>query len=176
VTGGDTYTFDARNHLTAISGSITASFVYDGFGRRQRKVVNGATTQFLYDGLNEVQLLDGSVPPVVQSNLLNGLNVDEHFKKAAMTVLTDALGSTLALVNSSGAIADSYEPFGKSTASGTATTTFQFTGRENDFSGLYYYRARYMPRNQSFIGPREVLHLSCKDSRNSERERPVRPI
>ena len=32
--GTDTYTWDARNHLTAISGGPTASFVYDAFGRR----------------------------------------------------------------------------------------------------------------------------------------------
>ncbi len=29
--GKNTYTWDARNHLTAISGGATASFVYDGF-------------------------------------------------------------------------------------------------------------------------------------------------
>jgi len=32
--GTNTYTWDARNHLTAISGGSTASFVYDAFGRR----------------------------------------------------------------------------------------------------------------------------------------------
>jgi RHS repeat-associated protein len=39
-----------------------------------------------------------------------------------------------------------YEPFGKTTVSGTASTNpFQFTGRENDSTGtlsLYNYRAR----------------------------------
>jgi uncharacterized protein RhaS with RHS repeats len=33
--GTNTYTWDARNHLSAISGGSTASFVYDAFGRRQ---------------------------------------------------------------------------------------------------------------------------------------------
>jgi RHS repeat-associated protein len=57
----------------------------------------------------------------------------------------DALGSTIGYVNSSGALAGSYtyQPFGKTTPSGTNASTFQFTGRENDGTGLYYYRARY---------------------------------
>lgn len=55
----------------------------------------------------------------------------------------------------SGALATqyTYEPFGKSTSAGTATTNaFQYTGRENDSTGLYFYRARYYnPTLQRFI-------------------------
>lgn len=36
-----------------------------------------------------------------------------------------------------------YEPFGQTTALGTENNPFQYTGRENDSTGLYYYRARY---------------------------------
>ena len=36
-----------------------------------------------------------------------------------------------------------YEPFGETTINGTSTNSFQYTGRENDGTGLYYYRARY---------------------------------
>jgi YD repeat-containing protein len=58
--GTNTYTFDARNHLSAISGGATASFVYIAFGRRISKTISGTTTQFLYDRLNPVQELNGS--------------------------------------------------------------------------------------------------------------------
>ena len=46
-----------------------------------------------------------------------------------------------------------YEPFGQTTVSGaTNTNSFQYTGRENDGTGLYYYRARYYhPVLQRFI-------------------------
>src|SRR5438552_13190714 len=37
----------------------------------------------------------------------------------------------------------SYRPFGELTNSPTDSNPFQFTGRENDGSGLLYYRARY---------------------------------
>ncbi len=53
--GTNTYTWDARNHLTAISGAVTASFEYDALGRRISKTINGTATRFLYDGLNPVQ-------------------------------------------------------------------------------------------------------------------------
>jgi RHS repeat-associated protein len=37
-----------------------------------------------------------------------------------------------------------YEPFGTTTESGAASAnSFQYTGRENDGTGLHYYRARY---------------------------------
>lgn len=61
----------------------------------------------------------------------------------------------MGLVNSSGSIATSYTytPFGKITVSGSSNgNPFQFTGRENDGTGLYYYRARYYsPTYQRFI-------------------------
>jgi RHS repeat-associated protein len=155
--GGLTYTFDGRNRLTAIGGSGTASLVYDPFGRHMSKTVNSTITQFIYDRLNPVQLLNGSNTPGVTANLLTGLRIDEYFQTSAsggLSFMSDALGSTMGFVNSSGSIvgSDTYQPFGKSTANGTATTAFQFTGRENDGTGLDYYRARYYsPLYQRFI-------------------------
>jgi len=147
--GTNSYSWDARNHLASISGGTTASFVYDAFGRRMSKNVNGSITQFLYDGLNPVQELDGANPANVTANLLTGLNIDEYFTRAdsngAMNFISDALGSTLALTDSSGAINTSYtyEPFGNTTIGGSNPNPYQFTGRENDGTGLYFYRARY---------------------------------
>jgi hypothetical protein len=39
-----------------------------------------------------MQLLRGDAPPVT-ADLLNGFSLDEHFKKATMTDLTDAGGA-----------------------------------------------------------------------------------
>jgi len=52
----------------------------------------------------------------------------------------------LALTSSAGAIQTSYayDPYGNTTATGTLSyNSEQYTGRENDGKGLYYYRARY---------------------------------
>ena len=68
---------------------------------------------------------------------------------------TDALGSVLALTDQTGTVQTSYryDPFGNTTVTGTSTNPFQYTGRENDGTGLYYYRARYYsPTLQRFLG------------------------
>ncbi len=160
--GTNTYTWDARNHLTAISGGSAATFTYDGFGRRVKKVIGGTTTQFLYDGLNPVQELNGKHNAAAIANLLTGLGVDEYFTRTdtatgvTSTLLADALGSTIGLVTANnGPIATNYtyQPFGAATTGGSANgNSYQFTGRENDSTGLYFYRARYYsPTFQRFV-------------------------
>lgn len=69
--------------------------------------------------------------------------------------LTDALGSPVAVADNAGVVQTqyTYEPFGKTTFSGASnSSSYQYTGRENDGTGLYYYRARfYHPLLQRFI-------------------------
>ncbi|TLY46761.1 MAG: RHS repeat-associated core domain-containing protein, partial [Gammaproteobacteria bacterium] len=68
--------------------------------------------------------------------------------------LTDVLGSTLALTDTSRAIQQTYayEPYGEVTSTGSSNNPYQYTGRENDGTGLYYYRARYYsPSMKRFI-------------------------
>jgi RHS repeat-associated protein len=155
--GTNTYTWNARNLLASIGGGSTAGFQYDGLGRRIQKSIGGQVTRYLHDGLNPVQEQDALGAPT--ANLLTGLSIDEFFQRTdsagARSLVTDILGSTLALADSAGAIQTSYsyEPFGKATAGGASSTnSFQFTGRENDGTGLYYYRMRYYnPALQRFI-------------------------
>jgi len=152
--GTNTYTWNARNQLAAISGGVAASFQYDPFGRRVSKTIGGIT-QYLYDGANPVQEISGTT---ASANLLTG-GVDEYFQRTdpagARSFLTDALGSTLALADSTGTLQTTYtfEPFGNTSVTGTATTnSFAYTGRELDATGLYFYRARYYnPQSQRFI-------------------------
>jgi RHS repeat-associated protein len=151
--------WDARNHLTGIAGAVAASFLYDAMGRRMSKTIAGSTTQFLYDRLNPVQELDGASPPNVTANVLTGLGIDEYFSRTdssgAMSFLRDALGSTVALTDSTGALGTqyTYQPFGATTVSGPANANpYQYTGREADGTGLYFYRARYYSQTfQRFV-------------------------
>ena len=41
------YTYDAENRMTAVSGAATATFVYDGDGNRVKGVVGGVTTTYI---------------------------------------------------------------------------------------------------------------------------------
>ena len=151
-----TYTFDARHHLSQVQqgGTTIATYSYDTFGRRTGKTVGGNTTSFLYDGINPIKETTGSVVNAI----LSGLDTDERFVRTEPSgsryFLVDALGSTLALADAAGAIQQTYayEPFGQSTSSGSSTNPYQYTGRENDVIGLYYYRARYYsPTLKRFI-------------------------
>jgi RHS repeat-associated protein len=144
--GTHSYTWDARNHLVAIDNGSSATFTYDPFGRRVSKTILGTTTTFLYDKINAVQEVIGG------SNTANSLmgRTDEVFQRTdsagSRNFLLDALGSAVALTDSTGAIQAQYtfDPFGSTTISGSSNTnTFAYTGRELDATGLYFYRARY---------------------------------
>jgi RHS repeat-associated protein len=151
-----TYTWDARNRLVALTGPTPASFRYDPLGRRVEKAINGSTTRFLYDRLNPILEAPDKGLTVT---LLTGLSLDEYLTRTDAAglqgLLADALGGTLALTDPAGAAvtAYSYEPFGGTAiTSGSSGNAFQYTARENDGTGLYYYRARYYhPGLQRFI-------------------------
>jgi RHS repeat-associated protein len=155
--GVNTYTWDARNQLSRIAGQVTASFGYDGSGRRTRVAVNAPPVgYFVYDGLTPATIAYTSTRLPVK--LLSGLGVDEYFKRTdssgRRTFLADALGSTVALTNPTGAVVNAYtyEAFGGTSMTGTTSNQFDYTGREDDGTGLKYYRARYYhPRLQRFI-------------------------
>jgi RHS repeat-associated protein len=157
--GTTLYSWNARNQLVGISGpSVNASFVYDGLGRREAKTINGSLTEFLYDGLNPVQETAGAT---VLANILPGLGIDEFLTRTDVVAgvssffLTGALGSPVAVADNAGVVQTeyTYESFGRTTANGPLnSSSYQYTGRENDGTGLYYYRARYYhPALQRFI-------------------------
>ena len=142
--GTNSYVWDARNRLVS-ANSGGAMFAYDPLGRRISKTLLSTTTGFLYDDMSPVQEQNGST---VTANLLTG-GVDERFQRTDATgtfsYLTDTLGSTLALTDTSGnsAVQYSYGPYGMLSITGSTTNSYDYTGRESDGLGIYYYRARY---------------------------------
>jgi RHS repeat-associated protein len=154
--GTNTYTWDARNRLTAISGGLTASFIYDGLGRRKSKTIAGTTTGFWYDGNDVLAELSVSTPT---ATYIRSLSIDEPFIRKLSGVdefyEADALGSVVTLTNGVGAnqTTYTYEAFGETSRAGTpSTNAFQYTRRENDGTGFYYYRARYYgPQFRRFL-------------------------
>lgn len=161
--GVSIYAWDARGQLSGISGGSTATFQYDSQGRRLAKTVAGAMTGFAYDDSNFVQELSGlGSSATVNANLLTG-DVDHVFfrttgtSSAATTrwFLAEANNNTVMTTDGADAAQKSYayEAYGSTTpGAGTDANTQQYTGRENDGSGLYYYRDRYyMPSCMRFI-------------------------
>ncbi|MEV4757046.1 RHS repeat-associated core domain-containing protein [Micromonospora sp. NPDC049559] len=153
--GTTTYTWNGRGELTGLSREgFSASFGYSTDGRRLGRTVNGATTNYLYDGLNPLQeKVNGAVTATMTSAGTDGWQLRES-GGTTRRYLTDALGSTLGLVDNAGAGASyAYDPFGGTTVNGDdGGNPYRYTGREDDGTGLYYYRARYYsPVLQRFI-------------------------
>jgi YD repeat-containing protein len=106
VISGSTYnlTYDAENRLTGVSGAATATFVYDGDGKRVKGTVGGVTityignyyewsgstaTSYYYAGSARVAMRQGST-------------LSYLFADHASTALSTSLGSTSVVANSSG--------------------------------------------------------------------------
>ena len=94
----------------------------------------------------------------VVANMLTSLGIDEFLTRTdgsgTRSHLTDILGSTVAELDASVSTQASYtyEAFGKATVSGSSGNAFRYTGREEDGTGLYFYRARYyQPHQQRFV-------------------------
>src|SRR5581483_5304458 len=140
--GTTNYTWNARNQLIGVAGpGISATYAYDGLGRQQSSTINGALTEFLYDGSVPVQESAGA--SLIANNLtLPGFN--EFLTRGDGTgtsyFLTDKSLSTLALANQSGSIQSeyTYNPFGGASliAGAPSNNPYQFRGSSTDASGL----------------------------------------
>ena len=166
------YTWDASNRLSQIAqtgataaNSLNASFTYDAFGRRiQSSIATGnnpaQTVQYLYEGAQSLgEIRNGALT----NRLLTGLSLDETIARIAISTngqkdaansriyLTDALNSVIAQLSDDnanpGALQNSYgySPYGETVTVGPDSTSnpVQYTSRENDGTGLYFYRNRY---------------------------------
>ena len=125
-------------------GSTTASYVYDGDGKRASKTVSSVTTPYLYDANRGLPVLleDGT------RRYVWGLGLTyEVESSAALVYHVDGLGSVRALTDSTKAVVQTYESdeFGVPiAATGGSSQPFGYTGEQRDpENGLVYLRARY---------------------------------
>src|SRR5258708_25966223 len=141
-----------------MSGSATASFAYDPFGRREQATINSTTTSCLYDGRNFIEDLSGNTSTTTYRL---GLGLNERYARTDPTgtqsYLTDVLGSVTGLANSSGTVQTTYtyDPFGQTTTSGASSSNpYQYIGAANDGTGLEHDLARYYnPGTAQFVSP-----------------------
>ena len=143
------------------------------------KTVNGRTTRYLYDGPQAIAELQGSAMGVTY---LTGLRIDEVLARYAAsgnrTLLTDALGSVLALADEAQVIRTryAYSPYGETRQAGQEDPNpLQYTGRESDDTGLYYYRARYYdPELRRFISSDPIGLVSGPNAYSYVENNPLR--
>jgi RHS repeat-associated protein len=157
--GTKNFSWDSENQLKQVTlpGGLSVDYKYDALGRRiQRTTSAGADERFVYDGQDVVEDLDSSL--TVTTSYLNGLGSDDHLRQTNTTsgvsyFLTDHLGSTSALTDSSGTVVETINNDAFGNSAGSTRTRYTYTGRESDpDTGLFYYRARfYDPELGRFI-------------------------
>lgn len=150
---GRSFTWDFENRLiqAVVPGTNggTTTFRYDPFGRRIQKSGPLGTTNYLYDGMNSIEDIDGAGNELAGYTQSRGIDQPLAEIRSGTTSFysQDGLGSVTSLSNSTSGLASTYtyDSFGKLTAStGTLVNPFQYTGRDFDQeTGTYYYRARY---------------------------------
>jgi RHS repeat-associated protein len=161
----------------SVSGT-TVSVVYDAFGNRVAKTVNGVTTKYLVeDDVNPTgypQVLDeltGStvtrtytygLQRISQDQIINGVWTPSFYGY-------DGGGNVRQLTNSAGAVTDTYEydAFGNDVYhTGTTPNNYLYRGEQYDPDlGLYYLRARYYnPATGRFLS-RDPLDGNAVDPR-----------
>jgi RHS repeat-associated protein len=122
-------------------------------GRRATKTTNGQTQAYQYDGADIIR--DANAEYVQGPGIDNVLDRKDTATGNNEYYLKDHLGSTIALTDQSGNITTqyAYSPFGQVAKIGANSNNyFEYTGRENDGAGLYFYRARYYsPDQKRFI-------------------------
>jgi RHS repeat-associated protein len=159
--GVRSYTYDAANRLTAVSGSPASSFGYDGLGNRITMTVSGATTRYALDvASGPSAALRTSLPEVIAATggattqylQVQGQVLAQYDSGTWGYVAPDALGSVRQVVDPAGSVtlAQSYDPFGNLLSSvGSGSSVFGYTGEQVDAStGLVYLRARYYQPGQ----------------------------
>ena len=156
------YTYKDQ-HLTNVSSGINGyDLVYDALGRCVKRVLNGVTKYYIYDG--ERPILEYGVNGNVRGRNLYGKGIDEILMRTDYTFNPPATfyyqqdheGSVTHLTDGSGNLIEQYryDAFGTPTIYDTATpphvrgasivsNRFMFTGREYAATfGFYEYRAR----------------------------------
>ncbi len=148
--------YDAENRMvseTDASGA-TATYTYDGDGRRISKTVSGVTTTFVYDPMGQLAQEYGG--PTISGS-----------ETGTRYLTTDQLGSTRLVTDGSGNVAQSYDylPFGQDFTLPTDSNRIRFTSKERDAeTGLDYFGARYMSSAQGRFTSSDPLMASAHAS------------
>ena len=152
VIGGSTYnlSYDPENRLVGVSGAATATFTYDGDGKRVKATVGGTTTVYINNYLEWTGSTSTMVKYIYAGNQRVAMRVGTGATRYFL--LSDHLGSTTVTANSSGAFYAElrFKAWGETRySSGTTPTTLRYTGQRQETSlggadGLYYYGARWI--------------------------------
>jgi RHS repeat-associated protein len=136
------YNWNARGELVSSTGpGRNDAFEYDYLGRRVKQTISGVVTYFLHDGADVVSEYSGGQ----YVHTLHSPEIDQPISRNGRWFFPDHRGSTSGLTDAAGTLVQAYlySPFEKQFTLNGEANPFQFTGREQDASGLMHYRNRY---------------------------------
>ena len=148
---GNTYTYDAENRVITVSGTNSASYVYDANGWRVQESVNGSSKDFIFDQAGRV--ITQMSPAWARSELYaHGLHVATYANNTTYFDHSDWLGTKRALSNVSGTRVETCTslPFGDAqSCTGTDWSPLHFTGQDFDSeSNLSHFMFRKLSTTQ----------------------------
>ena len=172
----ETFQYDHENRLLRYENTATstvAQYLYDSFGRRIRKTVNGVATWFVWDGTDLIaeynsagtrvqhyRYTDNAYAPlqIADQNGTYNVHVD-HL--GAPRWLTDSTGQVVwkAIYQAYGEVAVDNDPDGNGV---TVTFNYRFPGQWVDIeSGLYYNFFRYYdPKTGRYVTADPIGQIS----------------
>jgi RHS repeat-associated protein len=166
---GNSYTYDAENRLTAVTGTNSATYVYDALGQRVRSTINSTPYDFIYNGGHPVDEITASSWVWGDAGALQlaaYANSTTYFKH------NDWLGTVRAWSNvSGGSIGTCVSlPFGDAqTCTGTSPTPAHYTGLPQDSeSGLTHALFRQMSTTEGRWTAPDPAGLAAVDPTNPQ--------
>ncbi len=148
-----TYTYDTLNHLISVTGPEgLTEYEYNAFGNRVTTILNGQRTEYLLDpsGLVDVIAEQGGAGNLLARQVHGlGLVGRSSSTNPIRYYEFDALGSTTAITDFAGTIANryAYNPFGELALNNESVANpLRFVGKfgvTDDNDGAHYMRARF---------------------------------
>gem|GEM_PF-2355200 len=145
--GTTAYTWDRANRMLSAGGT---SYAYEGMGNRVKQTVAAMVNEFLLDLQPSLAVVLSNTSAGTTSRFVHmprGIHAQKDTTNNWEWMLQDGLGSVRGMVDNANAVlwSGSYDPFGTSFgATGTAQTTYGFTGERYDAAtDLLYLRARH---------------------------------
>ena len=160
--------YDAENRLTSVSGTVSASFAYNGDGQRVTATIGTTTTAYI-GGYFEWQAGVGK-----SYYFAGGQRVAMRTSTDVKYLLGDHLSSTSVTALASGAFdtGTRYYPWGGVRwSSGASPTDYMFTGQQEvSYINLYWYGSRWYDQSLGrFIQPDSIVPFTAQGTQAFDR-------
>lgn len=167
------YEYNSRNQMVkavvnTVNGTITETYTYNYLGDRISKTSNGVTTYYILDyssGLSQNLVIEKDG---ISTFYARGFElISGECESDTYYFMYDGGNSVRGITDASGKISDEYifDAFGnKIEHKGDSDNAYGFQGEQQDETGLYYLRARYMDPSTGTFTSMDTYGGSVSDS------------